>query len=511
MGPSIFSEVNIRVEGDPSHGTIKDDIFIVKGDPSDKKTSGLMRVQSALMKNSDKLNAEDKKAWELTRLNIVKNVQNKLASIDLKDESFNFDKIENELQGIIETEIGINQSSSSDVTKNVLDDVLTTDLKENVQIGGEISGSIDSILAERDKFKKESDKKEKKINKMKKLIDTMKVKMVKMQAAELSKPPETSTIVNSAEIVESQNFTGGERNETESYLKGEVDKLKMVVSSKDKEIERLKYAAAQRENKKDEYVSNLEKEVKELKAQIGPGVNNIGGEGENLTLENEELARENDRLRKRINEMSIAQEEGDGSDSDFHKTYIDKLEKELVKLQTDRATLENKVSVLEGSQSSMAKKLKSSNAELYKTESVPKESDAKKDEKKELKKTIQEKDLVITKTTMDLKNSQDQVGKLTHQIKVLENKLKMTQAQVSSPTNSNDRRAKGGGDPRVAQLSHKVKQLEKVGQKTAAMHKKAVADLAEKKKEVQKYKQETTILKNKMAELERKLGIKKAG
>ncbi|HAZ13785.1 MAG: hypothetical protein A2X86_19695 [Bdellovibrionales bacterium GWA2_49_15] len=120
--------------------------------------------------------------------------------------------------------------------------------------------------------------------------------------------------------------------------------------------------------------------------------------------------------------------------------------------------------------------------------------------------SLRDKDAFIVKLNLDLKQSETRQKELVLEVKKLEQKLKMTLAQLQSAEKQKGK--KGFGSHQASnetQLQHKVKQLEVANASLGDQQKHMSDEINERKKEIIKLKQEINTLQNANSVLERKL------
>ncbi|MBI2519325.1 MAG: hypothetical protein HYV97_02865 [Bdellovibrio sp.] len=120
--------------------------------------------------------------------------------------------------------------------------------------------------------------------------------------------------------------------------------------------------------------------------------------------------------------------------------------------------------------------------------------------------SLRDKDILIGKLNVDLKQSELRQKELTLEVKKLEQKMRMTLAQLQSAEKLKGKKGSSRNQtPIENQLQHKVRQLETANASLADQQKHMLDEINEKKKELIKLKQEINTLQNTNSILERKL------
>lgn len=118
-----------------------------------------------------------------------------------------------------------------------------------------------------------------------------------------------------------------------------------------------------------------------------------------------------------------------------------------------------------------------------------------------------EKDRQAAEQNIEIRSLKDELKKSELKIKELSQKIKFLNAQVDIKNLQPNTNGQAQPQENVQKgLEHKIKQLELVNAKLESSQIKNNSDLGEKKKELQKLKSENTMLKNRVQELERKVG-----
>ena len=464
-----------RIAG--SKEDLSEDIIKVKGslyeqfDEGIQKVSGVTEVikddvrevessESKPKNDQDEINErvrasqifDDEEVWELKRKNVLEKMNVELSS--LSEDDFGHDKVDEKVEGIFQSELGVNEQDSKQVVKELSESATEQWVEESVDgVNQEIRQrfrleKVESLLEARIK----------QVDKMKELITRLKIENgnLNVKVREMEK--------------EAKVLDFHERRAADADIEGE--------SQFDQESRNsVNEGADQSEESANGHHLQLEVENEKLKSQVESlkkkinymYENSKANAGTNLdTNDIQDMAAENERLKK-----SIA-----GFNAEIEKVKSEKRDAEILAQRREKE--------LEAKEKLLAKYIEEGNQTSHKKS--------------------QEEIRLLKETIKDL--NQTNKESVLH-AKSYEQKLKFVNAQLERFKKQEKRRAQAGAgsgavDPKV---KNKMKKMEIMQDKMKQAHSKAQKELADKKTELHKVTLENKTLNVKVRELERKLDV----
>lgn len=464
-----------RIAG--SKEDLSEDIIKVKGslyeqfDEGIQKVSGVAEVikddvqevessESKPKNDQDEINErvrasqvfDDEEVWELKRKNVLEKMNIELSS--LSEDDFGHDKVDEKVEGIFQSELGVNEQDSKQVVKELSESATEQWVEESVDgVNQEIRQrfrleKVESLLEARIK----------QVDKMKELITRLKIENgnLNVKVREMEK--------------EAKVLDFHERRAADADSEGESQFDQESRNSVNEGVEQSEESANGHHLQLEVENEKLKSQVESLKKKINYMYENSkANAGTNLdTNDIQDMAAENERLKK-----SIA-----GFNAEIEKVKSEKRDAEILAQRREKE--------LEAKEELLAKYIEEGNQTSHKKS--------------------QEEIRLLKETIKDL--NQTNKESVLH-AKSYEQKLKFVNAQLERFKKQEKRRAQAGAgsgavDPKV---KNKMKKMEIMQDKMKQAHSKAQKELADKKTELHKVTLENKTLNVKVRELERKLDV----
>jgi hypothetical protein len=431
---------------------------------------------------------EDKQVWNDAKKKIETELAEKFKQIEGNTEDEFEALLGQQLETVLSDQAGIESEFSNIIATEVLDDSMIQLVNEKYDEPVPKNVNSQHLELSIEKLTKQLTTKDSQLERLRSLLAQLKTR-VDMLTSEGG--------VNKNKVLQVQN-----------------QQLNDILEKKNQEILKLKSNQPIHSQATDEQVKNLLEEIEDLKSQQQVKNDPNGEELRKIQKNYRSLEKENEILRMRFKALSEKVDQQRQQMQDTRSSDLNALneQKELGNRQVEKLSRElNKSRQKEDDLSALLEQKNYEVTQLRDNQNGNVGKEAQNSIQDAFKQSLMEKDLQITKANVELKSLREQNEQNIHQIKVLENKIKLGQGQKpSSMTDVAAQQSKQATqDGKLAQLQHRLKQSEKLFAKLDEASKKMQIDLTEKKKESLNLRQENSILKNKMAELERKLGPQK--
>lgn len=514
---NIHDEVTI-VKGQQQTGSIKDSAFILKGD-------GKMSMDEKWVVRGQSFSPSDNKQWNVKKVHIVEKLKQAVSDFGEDADILQFRP---QISKVLQEELEVSPEYLDHLSSALFDEMSLKELDETKQ--KEIVTNIEDFSGnaelekQNDLFKDKLEKKDGQILRMKKIIDNLKEEVLKK--AHLLKDAEKQVkdynkLLKEVETDDGEAVDFSFINDSIKFLREELATSKFEIEQRDKRIELMEKNGMTLDANKTKYIRELENKVEMLNKNTVQTVSEdreTNNRQHELERENKSLSvmlkNANGRMERLMKGLSDAKEAA----SKARKTEIENmtLQSSYQSLKTSHEDLQSAYDTLLINAASFGSDENSAGASEQGQSANAQDNENKSsfgiNHDELLIQSLQEKDLNIAKLSKDQKSNEEKLKAVELDNKRLEQKLKMTQAQLDAQRKdhrpgSSSSSFQAGGD---AKAQHKIKQLESVNQKLTDNNKTMADDMNEKKKELLKMKQEITTMQNTISTLERKLSQQKA-
>ncbi|MBC7429283.1 MAG: hypothetical protein H7336_11765 [Bacteriovorax sp.] len=446
-----------RVLGEKSLSDIEE-ILIFGGSP--KNDQDLTRVKGWVEDG-------DISKWEVKRSQINEKIQDELIRISSEGRNI----VQDDIIRIIAKELDAKENDIKVLVSGLVEEVVSNELVKRQKLEDAFALKI---LANQsgDQVR---EKLETQIVRMKKIMEQLKNELVKLQNEKIARNA-------SDENTPSVPTDGSETLQLKAALSRTIEALK----SKERFLEKIKSDFELLSKNKDLKIEALASKIEAMKSEYARSRDFANEEKlQQLEVENNSLVQRLELANKKVN---IRNENIENRDNGA----LEKSEKEI---QSLRLNMQKAQSVIE--------RFKQDKLEMEARFNDEKENSRKLKEDLGVsgsgvsKEEVAEKDAVINILTSEKRASEEKLRAMTIELKKTEQKLKFTTSQLESASKRKVVPTPGQKSPEAL-----AKDLEITKNKLAEV----ALEIAEKRKEVIKLKQENTMMSNKIAELEKKLG-----
>ncbi len=444
-----------RVLGEKSLNDIEE-ILIVGGTKQDRED--VTRVKGWVEDGND-----DK--WEVKKSQINEKIQDEVIRISSQGKNI----VQDDIIRVVAKELDAKETDVKVVVSGIVEEVVSRELVKKQKLEDAFalkilaSQSVDQVR----------EKLESQIGRMKKIMDGLKREIIKLQNEKVTRDAADKELAL-------ENSDESEAIKLRTALTRTLDALK----AKERFIEKMKSDNDQLGKTKDHRVEILNAKIEEMKNEFASSKEFANEERlKQLEVENKSL---NQRLEHANKKVNIINENIENRDNEV----LEKRERELESL---KANMQVAQSVIE--------RFKQDKLEMELRFNEEKESSRRLREEKggagPSKEDLIEKEAIISVLNTEKKSVEEKFRAQGIELKKLEQKLKFTASQLETAGKRKAATPAGQKSPEALQ-----KLLEQSNSRLAEV----TSEMADKRKEAIKLKQENTMMTNKIAELEKKLG-----
>lgn len=435
--------------------------------------------------------------WEGKKKNISEKVSERLEELKNNGEETDLATLEEEIMTVFKAELG-EDAVAETVVKSLTDDASDKLVNEKLS---QIQDTKRKIEAEQSE--QALSLRDEQLGRMKKVLDTIKEENNKLKA-QLGE----SNMENRA--LAAGSASSGLSSDVElKTAQNELQSAQKALDVKDIAMEKLRESQQTALENKDKQIEQIQQRLDSvLDAKAADGDPSMATEMKNLANENRLLQSQLDVKDRTIENMSKRIE--DGAQTESNRTTVE-LQKEKEKnkvaleamraFKAEKAQLEGKLRVAQREARQKETELNIAKAKTSNTGGAS-------------SKDLIEKDREIQGMKNEQQKMEEQNKALNIRCKQLEQKMRFLNAQVENANKKGKAGGRSGGpnasSGREAKLALKLKQVETAREKMAMDTQRLSSQLDSKKKENVQLNTENNTLKNKIAELEQKLKVKKA-
>lgn len=435
-----------RVLGEKSLNDLEE-ILIIGGTKKDKED--VIRVKGWVEDGDDS-------KWEVKRSQINEKIQDEVFRISSQGKNI----VQDDIIRVVAKELDANEKDVKVVVGGIVEEVVSRELVNNQKL--EDAFALKILSAQSGNQVRE--KLESQITRMKKIMDGLKREVIKLQTDKVNRDAADKEL----------SFENSDKVESDK-LRNALARTLSALQAKERLIEKLKSDNELLGKSKDHRAEILSAKIEEMKSVFAKSKEFANEERlKQLEIENKSL---NLRLEFANKKVNIINENIENRDNEL----LEKREKELESLRTSLQLTQSVIERFRQDKIEMEQRLNEYSRKL-KDEKGPSSLS---------KEDLNEKDELISTLYSEKKIIEEKFRAQSIELKKTEQKLKFTASHLET---ASKRKA-------VTPTGHKSSEM------LQKLLEQANSEMAEKRKEAVKLKQENTMMINKIADLERKLGI----